>query len=154
MIPKTFQESLGSRMWAVHHESAARDVGGGQFGDAPRQGIETPGIHAVRQHVLAVVSQAVARAFACLPSANHKRVFSFLQAELHLLLFNLRLQSDELLESSSQAAHAATAKHSTFSTAHLPETGQTSPSSGQITFTASVRPKYARTSAGVPFQRS
>ena len=141
MIPKSFQESLGSRMGAVHHESAARDVGGGQFGDAPRQGIETPGIHAVRQHVLAVVSQAVARAFACLPSANQERIFGFFQAELDLLLFSLRIQTQELLELLTQAAHAATAKHSTFSTAHLPETGQTSPSSGQITFTASVRPK-------------
>jgi len=154
VIPKPIQKNLGARVRAAHHESTACDVGGSQFGDAACQGVETPGIHAVCQHFTSVVSMTVAGALACLPCANHQRVICFFKAQALLVFFGLRLKPQELAYLITQPAHAATAWHSTLSVLHLPLTGHTSPSSGQITLAASVRPKYAKTSAGVPFQRS
>jgi len=154
VVPKPLQECLRSRMWAAHHESTPCDIGRGKFGDAPRQRVEAPGIHAVCQHFLPIVSQAVALAFPCLPSTNQQAVIRFFQAQPPVVLVILRLKSQELPYLVTKAAHASTAWHSMLSAAHFSLTGQTSPSSGQITLAASVRPKYASTSAGVPFQRS
>ena len=91
VVPESGKKSLRCRVWASDNESPACDVGCGQLGDAPRQRIETPGVHAVRQNVLPVVREAVTRVFACLPRPNQERVFRFFKAELRLMLFNLRL---------------------------------------------------------------